>query len=237
LPAFPGFPPEMPRFFKGLRANNNREWFQSNKEIFETKVKAPMIELVDQVNACLATFAPAYVTDPKKAIYRIYRDTRFSKDKTPYKDHIAASFAPAEGKGCAGALFFSASEESADIGGGFYMVEPETMLSIRSLLAGSHEEFRRLTGSKTFKTLLGPLRGEQLTRVPKGFAAGHPAEELLRHKQWYFYQSLDPAVATSSKLLGEIEKRFEVLAPLLDFMNAPLLALAKKQARAAKLLE
>src|SRR5207244_3382352 len=89
---FPGFPSEALTFLRGLARNNRRDWFQPRKEIFETKVKAPMIELVEAVNAELLKFAPDYINDPKKAIYRIYRDTRFSPDKTPYKTHIAAVF-------------------------------------------------------------------------------------------------------------------------------------------------
>src|ERR1700739_1604763 len=89
---FPGFPSEAITFLRGLTRNNRREWFQPRKEIFETKVKEPMTRLVESVNAELLKFAPDYINDPKKAIYRIYRDTRFSSDKTPYKTHIAAIF-------------------------------------------------------------------------------------------------------------------------------------------------
>ena len=89
---FPGFPAEGMAFLRGLVRHNNRDWFKPRKEIYETQVKAPMAALVDAVNGALAGFAPAYVTAPADAIYRIYRDTRFSHDKTPYKDHIAASF-------------------------------------------------------------------------------------------------------------------------------------------------
>src|SRR5262249_16508112 len=89
---FPGFPPEGIEFFARLMRNNRREWFQPRKAIFEEQVKQPMQELVAALNGELKKFAPEYVTDPDKAVYRIYRDTRFSKDKTPYKDHVAASF-------------------------------------------------------------------------------------------------------------------------------------------------
>src|SRR6516225_7489770 len=92
FPGFPGFPQEAITFYKGLTRNNTREWFQPRKHIFDEKVKAPMVELVGQLNQAMMQFAPQYVTDPAKAIYRIYRDTRFSPDKTPYKTQIAASF-------------------------------------------------------------------------------------------------------------------------------------------------
>src|SRR6266550_233264 len=90
---FPGFPREGIQFLRDLARHNNRDWFLPRKPIFEEKVKHPMRELVEAVNAAMGNFAPQYVRDPDKAIFRIYRDTRFSKDKTPYKDHIAASFA------------------------------------------------------------------------------------------------------------------------------------------------
>src|SRR5512140_2573771 len=90
---FPGFSSEAVQFFRGLARNNNREWFQPRKAVFDEQVKRPMGELVNALNAAMAGFAPDYVTEPEKAIFRIYRDTRFSKDKTPYKNHIAASFA------------------------------------------------------------------------------------------------------------------------------------------------
>src|SRR6266436_2992270 len=89
---FPGFPSEALTFLKNLSRHNDREWFQARKETFEAKVKAPMAELVEAINKELLDFAPDHITDPKKAIYRIYRDTRFSADKTPYKTHIGAIF-------------------------------------------------------------------------------------------------------------------------------------------------
>src|SRR5262249_14801565 len=89
---FPGFPPEALQFFRGLARNNRREWFLPRKPVFEEKVKEPMRQLVDALNIALHDFAPEFETDPDKAIFRIYRDIRFSKDKKPYKEHIAATF-------------------------------------------------------------------------------------------------------------------------------------------------
>ena len=89
---FRGFSPEAISFLRALKRNNRREWFQPRKEKYEALIKAPMLEFVGCMNEELARFAPAYVTPPAKAVYRIYRDTRFSPDKTPYKTHIAAIF-------------------------------------------------------------------------------------------------------------------------------------------------
>ncbi|MDQ2901160.1 MAG: DUF2461 domain-containing protein, partial [Acidobacteriota bacterium] len=89
---FAGFPPEGIEFLRDLKANNDREWFQPRKAQFEEKVRGPMLELVSEIHAGMMKFAPEYVGDPVKGVYRIYRDTRFSKNKTPYKTHIAALF-------------------------------------------------------------------------------------------------------------------------------------------------
>jgi uncharacterized protein (TIGR02453 family) len=237
MAGFAGFPKGMAVFFRGLSKNNNRDWFQAHKQDFDENVKAPMVEFVGALNAELAKAAPQYVTDPKRAIYRIYRDTRFSKDKTPYKDHLGATFSPNSPMkhGCGG-LYVGVSHDVTEVAAGVYMPEPEQMLLIRTLLAERHVEFRKMTESKSYRALMGELRGEQLQRVPKGFPASHPAAGLLRRKAWYFYEKLDPELATSSKLLGEIKKRFLASIPMLDFLNEPVLAAAKKKERAAKML-
>src|ERR1039458_7604686 len=129
---FAGFPPEALGFLRGLARNNRREWFQPRKAVFETSVKQPMRELVEALNQALAGFAPEYATDPEKAIFRIYRDVRFSKDKKPYKEHIAASF-PLRG-GMAhghGGFYVAISQKEVAVGGGVYMPEPAALLAIR----------------------------------------------------------------------------------------------------------
>jgi len=117
---FSGFNRGALTFLRQLKKNNKREWFQPRKEIYEQQVKAPMLELVTAVMRTLADFAPDHVDDPNKAIFRIYRDTRFSKDKTPYKTHIAAAF-PRRGGCKTSGYYFSVSAEEVEIGGGVYM--------------------------------------------------------------------------------------------------------------------
>jgi len=226
-PRFAGFPPEAMQFFRGIARNNNREWFLPRKALFEEKVKRPMWELVEALNASMKEFAPEYTTDPAKAIYRFYRDTRFSKDKSPYKEQIAASF-HRRGVECGGAGYYvSVSHKEVGIGGGVYMPSPETLLAIRNHLAERHEEFRRITGTRAVARLLGGLQGEQLTRVPKGFAKDHPAEDLLRYKQFLLYVELPAEIAVTGELLAEARKRFRAMAPFMEFLNAPLERAAK----------
>jgi uncharacterized protein (TIGR02453 family) len=230
-PTFAGFPQEAITFFRGLKKHNEREWFQPRKEIYEEKVKAPMLDLVAALMQRLADFAPEYVADPKKAIYRIHRDTRFSKDKTPYKTHIAAVFTPRHlGKNGGAGFYFSVSPEEIEVGGGVYMPSPEHLRAIREYMAEHHEEFRRILAARNIKRLLGEMTGESATRVPKGFPADHPAEDLLRRKQYLLFASLDAPLAATPKLYREILSRFEALAPFLEFLNRPLGATLKQAA-------
>jgi uncharacterized protein (TIGR02453 family) len=221
--AFPGFPEETLTFFRGLERNNRREWFQPRKPIFDERVKRPMLELVAALNAEMQRFAPMHVTEPESAIYRIYRDTRFSKDKKPYKTHVAAYF-PRNGmdRHTASGYYVGVSHKEVAVGGGLYMPTPEILRAVRNRIAERHGEFRKLLQSKPLGKLLGELHGEQLSRVPKGFAADHPAADLLRYKQFFFYIELPPDLATSRTMQGEIRRRFEAITPLVDFLNAAL---------------
>lgn len=233
---FPGFPKEAATFFRGLARNNNREWFLPRKPVFDEKVKEPMRQLVAALNGEMKRFAPLHVTDPDKAIYRIYRDTRFSKDKEPYKDHLAAQF-PRQGMGRDGSAgyYVAISHKELAVGGGVHMPSPEMLRTLRNNIAEKPEEFRKLIGSKILRQLFGEMHGNQAARVPKGFAAGHPAEDMLRYKQYVFYVEMPPDLVTSPELFGEVRKRFQALAPLVDFLNAPLMA-ARPKARVEDLV-
>ena len=227
---FAGFPPEGLKFFASLARNNRREWFQPRKHIYEEQLKAPMVELVSALSAEMIRFAPDYVGEPAKAIYRIYRDTRFSKDKTPYKTHIAAIF-PRRGleKHGGGGLYFSVSAKEIEVAGGVYMPGPEALLAIRTHIAEHHEEFRKIIQARKLRTLMGELQGEQLSRVPKGFPREHAAADLLRYKQWLVWVMLDPKLAPTPKLLPEVRQRFEAMMPLLEFLNRPLVGAKRRE--------
>lgn len=226
---FQGFPKEGMSFLRTLEKNNARDWFQPRKEIYETKVQAPMRELLEALNADLAKFAPEYFADPKKAIYRIHRDTRFSNDKTPYKTHIAANV-PRRGmdKHAAAGFYLSVAPKGVDVAGGVYMPGPEELLTLRMHLALNHARFRKLAGTKKLVSLMGELQGEALVRVPKGFAPGTPAEDLIKRKQWYFYRTLDAKLAAGPGLRKELKDRFQAMLPVLEFLNEPLLKRAAK---------
>jgi uncharacterized protein (TIGR02453 family) len=228
---FPGFSPEALTFLRSLKRNNRREWFQPRKEIFESQLKAPMIQLVEAINAELLRFAPDHITDPKKAVYRIYRDTRFSPDKTPYKTHVAAIF-PHHGleKQSSAGFYFHLTAKSVGIAAGSYMPGPDELRAVRAWLAENHKAFR--AAARRPQKLLGKLEGSAVTRMPKGFLADHPAEDLIRMKQWLYWVELDAKLATSPRLLPELVKRFRAAAPVIAMLNAPLRKNAPKSASA-----
>ena len=128
---FSAFPQEGLRFLRSLKRHNNREWFQERKGIYETFVKAPMEQLVIELAADFETFAPEMIATPKASIYRIYRDTRFSKDKSPYKTHAAAIF-PRKGleKHEGAGFYLHLAPSELLIGGGVYMPQPEDLNAI-----------------------------------------------------------------------------------------------------------
>lgn len=215
------FPPEGLKFMRDLARNNRREWFQPRKEIFESAVRGPMFAVAESINAELAKFAPDYITDPKKAVYRIYRDTRFSPDKSPYKTHQAALFTRRGGERRASpGFYFSVSPKELGVAGGIYEPSPEQMLAIRTWLAENHVAFRKI--AKAPEKLMNPLHGESLQRIPKGFAADHPAADLIKMKQWVYYVTLEPELATTPKLVVEVIKRFKVMLPVLEELNKAL---------------
>ena len=222
---FPGFSPEALQFFRGLARNNTRTWFLPRKPLFEEKVKEPMRQLVDALNAALGDFAPEYETDPTKAIFRIYRDVRFSKDKKPYKEHIAATFhgRGVDARGHAG-YYVAISHKEVAVGGGVYMPDPPQLLAIRERIAERLEEFRRILAASPVQKLLGHLEGHPLSRVPRGFAASHPAADLLRFKYYILYVELAPSLATSPARYKAIVARFRVMVPFLQFLSTALAA-------------
>src|SRR5438034_3717990 len=153
---FPGLPNEGLQFLRSLKRNNNREWFQKHMSIYETRVRQPMECLVTAMATEFEQFAPEMVASPKVSAYRIYRDIRFSKDKSPYKTHVAAVF-PRSGLGKhegAGYYLHVAPTELL-IGGGLYMPLPEDLTAIRSHIAENAETITGIMQGSQFFRMLG----------------------------------------------------------------------------------
>ncbi|HEX6465987.1 MAG TPA: DUF2461 domain-containing protein [Terriglobales bacterium] len=228
-PKFPGFSPQAITFLRNLARNNRREWFQPRKEQYESLIKAPMLELVECLNRALAEFAPNYVTPPQKAVFRIYRDTRFSANKTPYKTHVAAIF-PLQNvpKNYGAAFYFHFTAKELLVFGGLWTPEREELLAVRRFLQEHYSELEELLRNRARSKILGTLQGEQLTRMPAGFPSEHPAESLLRRKQWYLEATTSDGVITTSRLLPELTRRFQLMAPVVEFLNRPFIRKKEK---------
>lgn len=188
-----------------------------------------MIELVREIHGKMLAFAPQYVGDPAKCVFRIYRDTRFAKDKTPYKTHIAAYFPRNGFEKRGGGFYLAISPAEIHLGGGMYSPEPDVLLGVRRLIESDYEAFRKTFDSAKIRKLAGEPRGESVTRPPKGFDPEHPAIEFIKRKQIYFMATLETALATTPKLLPEAVKRFEAMTPLIEFLNRPLVNNAKQR--------
>jgi len=218
------FTPATLKFLRGLARNNDRDWFEPRRAIFEAELKAPMLALIEEVNHGLESFAPEHVRPPHKTMFRIYRDTRFAKDKRPYKSHIAAWWGRRGMEKTSGAgWYFHVSPKETLIAAGIFMPQPEQLLAIRRYLSEHHTEYRALlkkltkpSGAKPAFTLSDP---EALTRVPKGFPADHPAADLLRARNFGVRLSLPPEFALSPNLAKELIARFKQTLPLTQTIN------------------
>ncbi|HTD97058.1 MAG TPA: DUF2461 domain-containing protein [Edaphobacter sp.] len=217
------------KFLRGLKRNNDREWFAERKAVYERELKAPMLALIAEVNEALLEFAPENVRPPQKAMMRIYRDIRFSKDKRPYKIHQGAWWAR-DGleKTSGGGFYFDVSSTEVTVAAGVFMPEREQLLAIRRHLVEHHAELRGLLASKKLRGLMQEFDGRKLTRAPKGFAPDDPAMDLLVCRQWGVSTRLPVESATKPTLLKEIVQRFKVAAPVVALLNAPLVGKPKR---------
>jgi uncharacterized protein (TIGR02453 family) len=223
MATFPGYPAKGITWLRQIRTHNERDWFLAHKDVFETAVKAPTEALVVALNQRLEKFAPVYVADPKKALTRIYRDVRFSKDKSPYNTYLGARFShqgrPKEA--CAG-FWLQISARGLELIGGSYLAGAPQLARLRERLATEHAAFERLCKRKALRTAMGELQGEQLKRVPRGFPPEHPAADLLRHKQLYFLAQLPVSVARSPTVVSEVARRFKLMTPFVTWLDETL---------------
>ena len=210
-------------FLRALKRNNRREWFQPRKEQFDADVREPLLAIVERLADDLRSIAPEIVVDPKTAMYRIYRDTRFSENKTPYKTHVAAVFpwrglAKHEGAG----LYFHVSPDEVWMGGGMYSPQTAQLQAVREHIAGNVRRMRAIVESPGFRRHVGELEGERLQRVPHGFPKDHAAAEYLKYRQFLAGRELPPAFACNPKFYSTLITVFRQVAPLARFLNEPL---------------
>jgi uncharacterized protein (TIGR02453 family) len=219
----PHFTPRTLAFLRALKRHNDREWFRERKARYEQDVRAPMIAVIEQLASDFQSFAPELVADPRRSLYRIYRDTRFSEDKSPLKTHIAATFPPRDGQKHASAgLYLEVAAGWVWVGGGLYAPASADLQRVRECIATHPTQFRALIDAPAFRRQCGTLQGERLLRVPRGFPQDHPAAEVLKFKQYLAGREFPAEFAVSSRFYRGTLDVFKAAAPLVRFLNSAL---------------
>lgn len=221
-PPFAGFPPEGLKFLRDLKQHNDREWFASHKDEYLEYVKLPMQSLIAALSAQIAAIAPEMSVDPKKSMFRIHRDTRFSKNKDPYKTHVAAIFHH-PGRWTESAAFYLHVEPGkVFLGGGVYMPDGPQLKKIRAAIAAKPKDFLAVVKNPTFVKKFGTLDGDRLSRAPLGFTPDHPMIEWLKFKQFIVYTEWDESAARKKDLPGRVASVYREMLPLVRFLNKAL---------------
>jgi len=223
-PPFDGFPREGINFLKQLKRNNNREWFENHKQEYENFAKLPMQSLIVSLRPHFARFAPEFDLNPKRSLFRIYRDIRFSPDKTPYKTHVAAHFVlRGKPKGFMGSGYYmEIAPGESYVGGGIYIPDGDQLKRIRKAIALRSEEFLSIVENKQFKKTFAPFGWSTLKRIPKGFSDDHPMAEWLKCKQFFVGRVWTETQTMSSRFVEDVADVCEKIAPLVQFLNSAL---------------
>jgi len=238
------FRPETLAFLRELALNNSREWFTAHKKDYEQHVKGPFLQLIADLAEPLKTISSHYVANPKPvggSMFRIYRDTRFSGDKSPYKPWAGASFyheatrAVTRGgdgdQGTMGRLdapvFYlhiepEHDDEGSFCGGGLWHPQPETVKRIRNYMLNNPASWKLATRSPEFTSRFGALRGESLSRVPRGYDPGHELVEDLKRKDFVCSTRITEATLLGPDLLDAILENYRQASGLIDWLCGAL---------------
>jgi uncharacterized protein (TIGR02453 family) len=210
-------------FLRALKKNNDRAWFHAHRAEYEQHVREPMVALVERLAHDFRAVAPELLADPKVSLFRPWRDTRFSEDKAPLKTNIAAVFPNrALGRMNGAGLYFEVATTYVWMGGGLYAPDSSQLHAIREHIAADQPRFERLIGAPAFKKL-GGLKGDRLTRVPRGWPKDHPAAAYLVHKQFLGFREEPAAFAAQPDFYTQLLATLKVLTPLVAFLNEPLI--------------
>lgn len=211
--------PALFEFLRDLEQNNNREWFKAQKARYEAEVVDPVTEFIGNMASRVARISPHVIVDPRPnggSRFRIYRDTRFSKDKSPYKTQVGCQFRHEAGKDAhAPGFYVHLSPGEVFFGGGVWGPQGEALRNIRQRIVDKPDEWKKATGKLD-------LRGDQLVRAPKGFDPDHPLIDDLRRKSFFSFQEADESTVTAKDFEKTVEKQFKKVAPLMGFVASGL---------------
>jgi len=208
------------QFLKALSGNNNREWFNERKDQY-LAARDNIIEFADALLVLMNKHDKIETPSGKKSLFRIYKDVRFSKDKTPYNTHWNGVLKRATKK-LRGSYYFHLKPGNSFIAGGFWGPEPEDLKRIRMDIQMNYEDWNKLLGSKSFKNTFKKLQGEQLSSAPRGFDKDHPAIDLLRYKQFILRYDFSDKEVTGPDFPKKVNEIFKKMRPFLDHMSEVL---------------
>ena len=207
------------KFLKALEANNSKEWMDAHRATYETE-KQRFEALVAELISGLEQMERAYGDlQPKQCIFRLNRDIRFSKDKSPYKTNFGAAFALGGKKSGSAGFYVHLQHNQSFIAGGHWMPDAEQLRKIRQEIDYNFEAFQEIVQSPSFKKYFKEMGGEKLARPPKGYAAEHPAIYFLKHKSFTLSHPITNSEVADPKFAQKVLQVFEAMRPFVDFLN------------------
>jgi uncharacterized protein (TIGR02453 family) len=223
------FSPAALRFFRQLARHNDKRWFEANRDTYEQSVREPMRELIEEMDARFMRFAPEIGGDPKRSMFRINRDIRFSKDKSPYKTNAGCWFHHRKASGRVGGeadegsagFYFHLEPGKSLVAAGLWMPPRPQLNRLRAAIAENPESFIRMTRALP-KRFGGLDDSAMLKRMPRGYAEDHPAAQWLRCQSFTSGRALTDAQVSSAKLPATLAREFEGLLPLVRWLNGAL---------------
>lgn len=210
-------------FFKELAANNNKEWFDKNRKRYENEVREPFKKFVSELITAMAQQDPNLDLEAKDAIFRINRDIRFSKDKTPYKLNNSAIISP-EGrkdKSCPG-IYIEFGPEKLAFYGGVYMPDSRQVEKIRTYFKNNPEAAGSVLNDPSFKKTFGGIHGEKSKRIAREFREAAAEQPLIWNKQWYYYCHLPPEQILQDNLMSVVLDLSEKASGMKNFLTSAL---------------
>jgi uncharacterized protein (TIGR02453 family) len=206
-------------FIRELKENNHREWFQANRGLYE-EARSEFIAFIENVVSGIGLFDPELgPVDPRKALFRINRDIRFSKDKSPYKTNFGAFIIKGGKKSGNAGYYFHLEPGGSFVGGGVYYPEADILKKVRNEIYGNPEEFRSIITNKNFRDYFGELYDHRLKTVPKGYPKDFKDMDLLQYKSYIVSRSLDEPLMMGDGLLEETLKAYRLMHPMIRFIN------------------
>jgi uncharacterized protein (TIGR02453 family) len=221
MPAF--FTKEVSSFLKGLSENNNRDWFNANKDRFKEFAEKPFHQFIDKLIEKIKAVDPRITITSKESVFRIYKDIRFSKDKTPYKEFLSALISPGGRKDhSTPGLYIEMKANEMNIYSGVYEPDPKQLLKIRSYIASHLKEFDKALADKKFVKRYGKILGDKNKVLPADLKEAAAKQELIYNKNFYYTAKLDKSWITSDKLLNEVVQCYKDALAMSSFFEKAL---------------